>query len=453
MKRFWWALLPAVMLLWWQAGYGLHTSFFPDDVMNMLGAFRLSWWHVATDLLWPGSGAYRPAGAFFYRSLYDIFGLTPFPFHLCAFLIQTANLAVLWIYTLRKTGQVEAAMAASMLFSYHAYLSDIYASTGTIYDQICFLFFFGALLMRDRKGAVMSLIGFVVCTVLALSSKEIAVLLPAALLLEDLLEGGRNRIDWRAIILASVLSAISLARGFVVMGEASQFDAYTPRLSWDRATSNLAHYFGLLFLRPAALDADKALTICGLLVLLAIAIRKRTVTLGLGLFGLGLIPALLVPQRSLYMLYVPMSGLALALGTAIAVGVSKIPLRPAIRLAGLAVVLGAAVVQFHAAFRENALVWVHREERLIADFAGAMRQAYPSLPKGAKILFVDDTFTPDDYNIELTMPLIYRDTTLHIQRVKRLGRAPDLAAFDYVLRYENRRIVTVSRPPSGTAAP
>jgi hypothetical protein len=444
----WLSLAPALWLWLWQAGFGLAMDFFPDDVMNMLGAYRLSWLHVLTDPLWPASGAYRPVGALFYRLLYEGWGLQPAPFHAASFMVQAVNLALVWALARRLTGRWEAGMMAALFASYHAYLSDIYASTGTIYDQLCFLFFFLALLLRHRGIWL-----FAACAVLAVGSKELGVLLPLAVLIEDTATKGWRRIDWRAVAAAAVIAALFLSRSFVLTGDAARFEEYTPRLQWARATDNLKNYFGMLFLRPGALSVDQACTLSALLLAGAAMIKNRAVWFGLGLFALGLGPALLVPMRSLYILYLPMGGLAIALGAASAAGLAMLPgPRPA--LAAMAAVLFAAGwMPLHERFRGPAATWIERDGHLISGFRQAMRQAYPSLPRGARVLFVRDRFTPDDFLAEMTMQLMYADRSLYIQRVARLGRMPEaetLRGFGYVLEDDGRQVRPAQSPGSIT---
>jgi hypothetical protein len=387
-------------------------------------------------------------GALFYRVLYEGWGLQPAPFHAVSFAVQGVNLALVWALARRLTGRWEAGMMAALFASYHAYLSDIYASTGTIYDQLCFLFFFLALLLRPRSVWL-----FTACAVLAVNSKELGILLPAAVLLEDAATKGWRRIDWRAVSAGALVAALFLSRSFVLTGEAAQFEEYTPRLDWARAADNLKNYFGMLFLRPGALSVDQALTLAALLLGGTVALRNRTVWFGMSLFALGLGPALLVPMRSLYILYLPMGGLAIALGAAAAVGLEKLPgPRPAV--AALAAALFAAGwIPLHERFRGPAATWIERDGRLISGFQQDMRYAYPTLPRGARVLFVRDRFTPDDFLAEMTIQLMYADRSIYIQRVARLGGMPDaetVRSFGYVLEDDGRRIRPAQSPGSRT---
>lgn len=444
----WLSLIPALVLFFSQARYGLEQGLFPDDAMNMLGAYRLSWWHALTDPWWPGSGAYRPVGALWYRLLFEWFGYQPWPFHAASFLLQGANLTLLWLLARRLAGNWEGAMMASLFAAYHVYFSDIYASTGTIYDQFCFLFFYSALLVRPHRRWA-----FALCCVLAANSKELGVLLPAAILAEDLLFGNPRKPDWKSLAIATCVALAFLSRSFIVGGEASRFEEYTPRLNWERFSGNLANYLGLLFLKPGAFSVDQAFTLVALLVFAAVLLRNRVVWFGLTIFFLGLGPALLVPQRSLYMLYVPVGGLALAAGAACAEGLRRIPVAAPLRAGTAAVSFALFWVPLHARFDESARSWVTRDGPLISSFSAAIQRAFPTLPRGARVLFLHDTFTPDDYLIEMSMQLIYRDTTLYIQRVARMGSVPPAAeqkTYAYVLEYDGREVRRVQSPGSIT---
>lgn len=441
-QRLWWAagLLPALCVLFWQAGFGLRLFFFPDDVMNMLGAYRLPLWRALTDVWWPASGAYRPTGGFFYRVLYEVFGFTPGPFHIASFAVQAGNLAVLYSYAWRLSREWGAGVLVALLASYHVFLADIYASTGTIYDQLCFLFFFGALLARGR-----SLVGFGLCAVLAANAKELGVLLPAVVLAEDLLVWKR-RPDWRSLGLAAGIGVLALSSNYVLAGEAARFEAYRPRLEWPRFSGNLTHYLGLLILRPGGLSVDAAFTLVGLLVGAAWALRDRLVWYGLLIFALGFGPALLVPQRSLYMLYLPLGGLAIALAQGMWRASLVAPGDNRVRAAILAVVWLAFWIPLQAPYAEAAQGFIRNEGRMIEDFSQAMRRAHPALPKGARIVFVADPFDRESYLIELTLPLLYQDKSLFIKRLQRpegLAGEP-LESFPYQLVYDGKVVRSVA---------
>src|SRR5207302_10969755 len=90
------------------------------------------------------SSAYRPLGGLFYVAIYRIFGLHPLPFRIACFGLLALNLALLWRFTLRLSGSREVAFIALLLGGYHAWFVDLYYSTGTVYDLLCYAFYLSA---------------------------------------------------------------------------------------------------------------------------------------------------------------------------------------------------------------------------------------------------------------------------------------------------------------------
>src|ERR1017187_2362909 len=90
------------------------------------------------------STSYRPLGRLFSVALYRWFGFDPLPFRVACFSLLALNLGLLWRFTLRLSGSREVAFLALMLAGYHAWFVDLYYSTGTIYDLLCYAFYLGA---------------------------------------------------------------------------------------------------------------------------------------------------------------------------------------------------------------------------------------------------------------------------------------------------------------------
>jgi hypothetical protein len=112
------------------AGDGLAAYFTPDDMMNLYGAWFL-----------PLAGQERPIGALVYRVIFAGFGLNPVPYRVCCFLLLAGNLVLLFAIAVRLSGSRVVGGIACLLAAYHAHLADLYYSTGTIYDLLCFAFY------------------------------------------------------------------------------------------------------------------------------------------------------------------------------------------------------------------------------------------------------------------------------------------------------------------------
>src|ERR1039458_9211450 len=167
---------------------GLWARFAADDMMNMVGCWRLNPARLLLDALLPWHGAYRPMAGLFYLPLHHFFVLNPLPYHAVMLAILLGNLYLMYRFALRVgCGELQAGLA-TLLVAYHAGLSMLYYSTAFIYDVLCFAFYMGAFLcyarvraqgrlLRGRETALV--MGLYLC---ALDSKEMALTLPIALL-------------------------------------------------------------------------------------------------------------------------------------------------------------------------------------------------------------------------------------------------------------------------------
>src|SRR5204863_490713 len=169
------------------AHHGLRAQFSGDDLMNLHGYLSRPPASLIVDNLHYWSTSYRPLGGLFYVALYRWFGFDPLPFRAACFGLLALNLSLLWRFTLRLSGSREVAFLALLLAGYHAWLVDLYYSTGTVYDLLCYAFFLGAfnvyLGVRER-GRDQSWRDVAIVTVLyvcALNAKEMAVTFPVLL--------------------------------------------------------------------------------------------------------------------------------------------------------------------------------------------------------------------------------------------------------------------------------
>src|SRR6266702_4284303 len=166
---------------------GLTAPFSGDDLMNLHGYMRRSPVSLLVDNLCYWSTSYRPLGGLCYIALYSWFGFDPLPFRVACFGLLALNLSLLSRFTLRLSGSREVAFLALLLAGYHAWFVDLYYSTGTVYDLLCYSFYLGAfnlylgvraqgLVLASRHLGIMTAV--YVC---ALNAKEMAASLPVLL--------------------------------------------------------------------------------------------------------------------------------------------------------------------------------------------------------------------------------------------------------------------------------
>jgi hypothetical protein len=166
---------------------GLLVYFQGDDAMNLYQAegtpvYKLVWGNIV-----PFTKVYRPMGAVLYRTLYTVGGLNPVWFRIAAFALLAFNIWLGFRIAKRLTGSAEIAVLTALFLAYHERLIDLYQNDGTIYDILCFTFFYLAIdryiAVRERGENLRgwSFVGFVALTIAAINSKEMAVTLAAAL--------------------------------------------------------------------------------------------------------------------------------------------------------------------------------------------------------------------------------------------------------------------------------
>ncbi len=94
--------------------------------MNMwLHAYLYPWPESLLRCFAPWMPLYRGTGVLFYRPLYELFGLNPYPFHFVLILLLSANLFV-WYRVAKTLGGSTAALVGCFAVSYWPTMSVIY---------------------------------------------------------------------------------------------------------------------------------------------------------------------------------------------------------------------------------------------------------------------------------------------------------------------------------------
>ncbi len=250
----WYRLAGAVFLvayLVWVSRSTLRIHFAIDDPMNLAYYWRLPPWQQILGPLMPWKPLYRPLAAWYLVPILRIFGMNPAAFH--AGLLAILLINTFLIYRLsRLLGCGErAAWLVALVTCYHAGLANLYYSIAFVFDVLCGFFFVSALLYYASiraRGAVLKwwqVALFLGLYLAALDAKEMAVTLPAILLLYEWFYG--PPIPWRPRDLArwlrgpgrSILASACLTLVYVggrVLGKGGLIhDAgYVPKLSMAR---------------------------------------------------------------------------------------------------------------------------------------------------------------------------------------------------------------------------
>jgi hypothetical protein len=455
---------------------GLLVYFTGDDMMNLYG-----YWSQPVSALVKGNllfwtPYYRPFGGFIYRTFFAIFGFNPYPIYVLFFVAMLVNLWLAYMVFRRIGGSGELGAIATLLYCFHGKLDYLYYNAGSMYDVFCFLFYFLALLIylrarsQGRFLGVWGTLGFLASFVCALNSKEMAATLPVIVFLYELLfhppdfRNFRAMLRWcfqegRMALLGAVCVLIYLPAKLGANGIA-QDTAYVPAYTLARWLEDTGNYLGDLLYRnnPQALLGITPLTpleIAGfyaVLIAVALWMRSRVVWFGLLFFVIALLPVSFIPARLGFVLYLPLAGMALY-GAACLVRFKeslfrlvsedlhdRVPPLSAASSVSLSVALfvATALVMSVIDYRN----WPAAPDPQYSPYKSTIAEfskLYPSMPHGAKLLFVHSALDTN-WDLLFLLRLYYRDTDLYLtllngppaQRIP-LNRLPHYDhIFDYV---------------------
>ncbi|MBI5115571.1 tetratricopeptide repeat protein [Candidatus Poribacteria bacterium] len=139
-------------------------------------------------------GIYRPLRTLSFAIDYAIWGANPFGFHVTSFVLHFVSSVLVFLLCMSLDAGRRSALVASALFAAHpaqveaiTWISSRADCMATVFLLISFLLFVRA---RKEKGSVPVLLGGSwLCFLLALLSKETAIVLPALLITYDIFAG------------------------------------------------------------------------------------------------------------------------------------------------------------------------------------------------------------------------------------------------------------------------
>ena len=205
------------------------------------------------------SNFYRPVQSLAYMAVYVFSGYKVLGYHLLNVLLHVGNAALVYLLTARLFASPLAAFAASLLFVVHpVHTSAVAYISGTADPLACF-FVLLALLAWLRDSRALSVASFV----LALLSKEVAMILPMLMLVVDVFR--RKPIRWgRYLPHLGVAAVYALARLTVLnftgtLNPYGEPNLYTQHPEYRLFTflASLGEYFKVL-LAPLDLQYDRA---------------------------------------------------------------------------------------------------------------------------------------------------------------------------------------------------
>ena len=286
---------------------------------------------------------YRPGGALYYLSLYHFFGLNPQPYRIVQISILAVSIPIVY-YLARLLGSSRSvAFLGVLAFSYHPQLADLLFTGPYIYDVLCGFFYFSALTFYIRirqKGLLlrpMQCVGFMALYICALNAKEMAVTLPAIVLIYEILKFPRfgewkefARRNWRCALpclIAGLLTTVYIYGKIHGANSLAKANIYRLEYSWHSFTASNRHFIDEIFyqLIPNNITAGAVLfTVWGLVF--AYAFLRRDQVLRLMAFWVVITPLPLdfIPIRGDACLYIPLFGWAMILAKVVSDSVTLI---------------------------------------------------------------------------------------------------------------------------------
>ena len=484
---------PALFLVayfFWFAGGGLWARFTGDDLMNLNFHLTPSFARLLLSNLTYWTTAYRPMGGILYVAIYRLAGFHSMPFRVVCFGLLLLNLGLLFRVCLRLTGRREVALLATLLVSYHAWMVNLYYSTGTVYELLCFAFYWAAfdyyLGVRQagktlRPGQLAVFLALYIC---ALNSKELAVTLPLCVLCYEWIwhrtyragpgahpvkerdgtysagpgghpvserdrtyragPGGHPVRERYAAVALSALVTLPYVVGKLTGPDSLAANPlYRPAISPARYLHTFHLYLNVLFYQDHFFrDANTILLVAAMLAL-AIWRHSRPLLFAWCFSLFSVLPFIFVPHYSGFFLYLPMAGWALYAATAIEMlrGRFAKAVPPAVVFLTVALVLGP----LHARESRKTMQVFTSADLPTTETIAQLRRVQPSVPKGAHLFFESDPFPPKTFSLVFLVRLFYDDLTVEVARAKD-GDAADSRHFDAVFRWDDGNLVKVEPP-------
>ncbi len=464
------------------AGKGIRAGFTGDDLLNLHVYMTQGFAGVVRSMLFYWSTAFRPLGGLFYLVIYKFFGFDPFPFRFVCFVLLVANLYLAYRFAVRLSGSWATGILASLLLCYHAWFVDLYYSSGTVFDLLCFFFYFSAFICylrirESQRAPTRNWILFIVLYICALNAKEMAVTLPLFLFLYELIYNpprwrwdGLRRwfVDHTPGVLLSGLITIPYVFGKLLLeGSLIENPAYRLNVSPNVFLDTFHLYLNPLFYQDHFFRDPNTIQLITVMLIFALWRRRRPHLLFAWFFLLlsGL-PVMFMAHYAAFFMYIPSVGWALYIaGVITEIGLFLKWLwsrRAEVKLSGRRILpawqaiafcaMAAFLASVHPAESRKTLAHFYSVQPPIKEMSDDLRWLQPALPRGSRIYFANDPFPASDWGLLFLVRLLYHDMTLEIGRAKPGAVLPVKpvryqAAFDY----QNGHLIPIPPPLQPTA--
>jgi hypothetical protein len=226
-----------------------------------------------------------------------------------------SNIVLVYFLTKQLSAKPEVGYFAALLSSFHIRMTDLYYSSGTLYDLLAASLMLGALLLYVRLRSRRQKLSYPQIGVLtalflgAIGSKELAAVLPVVLLAWELLWKAPADRRYGVCALLFAISAVFTVSRTGGQGPLAGVAAYATDLSPSQVLLTTARYLDQFLLLPdGTLTRLQAAGILALALAIPLLFRSRLVLFGLVLLTAGSLPIMIIPPRGLFALYIPFLG-------------------------------------------------------------------------------------------------------------------------------------------------
>jgi uncharacterized protein (TIGR03437 family) len=434
----------------------LRSGFSPDDCMNLYRSWVYSLPSLikANLLFFLPSDFIRPMGEAWYRAIYWFANFNPRPFHLIYLAFMLANIFLVYVLARRLTSSRFASLVTALLFAYQPRWSALYFDTGYVFDVLCGFFLYAALLVyiRARQNGRNAHVAVVILLICALNSKEMAVALPALLLIYELIYEHRRRFTTIAITAVCVVAFIIGRTGALTSNP-----AYRPEFTPARFLATTAHFLNEIFEAQDWIGGLAAIALFIALLAIAVLLRSKPMLFAWTFIAVSALPIAFVPPRGGPQYYIPLFGCALYVASFLALIAERIsalqklsaPTRRAI--AAAAMLLIAWPIYAHGkyvALRD--VTSITEGAPIVMSLSKQLRESHPSFPHDARLFFFHEPIAPNVEDLLFIVRLTYRDRTLVVERASRAHWTPSprqQQAYDAVFDYGPSGLITLPEPP------
>jgi hypothetical protein len=413
---------------------------------------------------------YRPVGGVYFYSLYEVFGLDPLPYHIVIVILLFINVVLVYKCATLLSESKIIGWLCSLLMTYHARMALLAYVPAFVFDVLCFTFFFAALFYYVRircagkKLKAGQILIFLLLYIAALESKEMAVSLPAMIMVYELLWHTPS-ISWKSVLIWLRSEGLpTIVSGVVtlcfIIGKSIGPDALSENPMYQVTItskrffeSNVRYFKDLFYLNPNHwFNAPCLILVWALLIYMVFRLRRKYLAFAFAMTIIAVLPISFIPERGGAMLYIPSFGWAIMLAAFIeeicGFVSSTALLQPLNRsLARALPLLFAAGMIWYGTNRYNkGLIydlknqgrefWIVKEE---------LETLLPEVKPYTQIAFYNDMF--EGWDAKCIAELLYKDRTVTARLNEKTPLSlSELNKMDYVLAFKQQKIIILKRP-------